>query len=75
VLRQGMTLACIGLGFGMLGGIGAGYAFKATFQMDAIDWVTMTVVPVLLLSVTALASFIPARRAAAIDPMRALRWE
>ncbi|MFN7939321.1 MAG: ABC transporter permease [Bryobacteraceae bacterium] len=75
VLRQGMTLASIGLGIGMLGGIGAGYALKAAFQMNAIDWVTLAVVPVLLLSVTAVASLIPARRAAAIDPMRALRWE
>jgi macrolide transport system ATP-binding/permease protein len=75
VLRQGMTLASIGLALGMLGGVGAGFAMKAAFQMDAIDWVTMIVVPLLLLAVTAIASLIPARRAAMIDPMRALRWE
>ncbi|MBL8217778.1 MAG: ABC transporter permease [Bryobacterales bacterium] len=75
VLRQGMTLASIGLLVGMLGGIGVGFVLKAAFQMDAVDWVTMAVVPVLLLAVTALATLIPARRAAMIDPMRALRWE
>mgnify|MGYP001191321966 CR=1 FL=1 len=75
VLRQGMTLASIGLALGLLGRIGAGYGLKAAFQMDAIDWVTMIAVPALLLAVTAIASLIPARRAAMIDPMRALRWE
>ncbi|MBL8173917.1 MAG: ABC transporter permease [Bryobacterales bacterium] len=75
VLRQGMTLASIGLALGMLGGVGAGFAMKAAFQMEAVDWVTMILVPLLLLAVTAIATLIPARRAAAIDPMRALRWE
>jgi len=75
VLRQGMTLASIGLLIGMASGVGAGFVLKAAFQMNAVDWVTMAVVPVLLLAVTALASLIPARRASMIDPMRALRWE
>jgi len=43
--------------------------------VKSLDPVTFTVVPLLLVAVTLLASYIPARRAVKIDPMEALRYE
>jgi putative ABC transport system permease protein len=43
------------------------------FGISMLDPPTMTAVPVLLLLVAAVASYVPARRAIGIDPMEALR--
>jgi ABC-type lipoprotein release transport system permease subunit len=43
------------------------------FEVSAIDPVTFTLVPVLMALVALVAAWIPARRAAAVDPMEALR--
>lgn len=45
------------------------------FGIGATDAVTFTLVPTLLVLTALLASFIPARRAAKVDPMIALRYE
>jgi putative ABC transport system permease protein len=45
------------------------------FGISTHDPVTFVVVPVVLSSVAAAATLVPARRAASIDPMRALREE
>jgi len=42
---------------------------------NSLDLMTFTVVPVVLIAVAALASFVPARRAAQVDPMHALRYD
>ncbi len=76
VLRQGLTLAVIGIGVGIVGALaltrllaGLLYGVKPT------DPVTFAIAPAILLAVAALACWIPARRAARIDPIRALRQE
>jgi len=43
------------------------------FEVSPLDPVTICVVPMLMLFVAVLAAWIPARRAAAVDPMQALR--
>jgi predicted permease len=74
VLRQGLTLAAIGAAAGILGACGltrllAGLLYGVT----PTDPLTFATAPAILLAVAAMACWIPARRAARIDPMQALR--
>jgi predicted permease len=79
VLRQGLTLTLIGLGLGLAGSFGLVRSIRALFSRlqdtGMFDPWTFMVVPVALFAVTMLASYIPARRAAAIDPNQALHYE
>jgi hypothetical protein len=69
-----MKLAVIGTVLGLLGAVGAGYALARTlFQVKPTDIAIMTGVPLLLLTVALLASYIPARRATRIDPIVAAK--
>ena len=76
VVRQGMTLAF----FGVVLGLAAALAFSRLmrsllFGITATDAVTFAVIPGVLILVALLASYIPARRAAQVDPMLSLRCE
>jgi len=76
VTQQGMWLAGIGLAIGLA--ISAGvWRFAASFLygISATDRVTFVGVPLVLVIVAFVASVLPARRAAKVDPMDALRWE
>jgi predicted permease len=79
VLRHGLTLTLIGLGLGLAGSFGLLRSIRALFSRlqdtGMFDPWTFIVVPVALFVVTMLASYIPARRAAAIDPNQALHYE
>jgi predicted permease len=76
VLRQGMVLALVGLPIGLAMAVGLTRLMSGLlYGVSALDPVTFVVVPVGLLLVTLLASYVPARRAARIDPMAALRAE
>jgi putative ABC transport system permease protein len=76
IVRQGMTLTCIGA---MLGVIGASLASQAIgaflFGISRFDPFTYLAATVLLSTVAALACALPAWRASRIDPMVALRYE
>jgi predicted permease len=76
VLRRGMTLALVGLLFGVAG------AFALTrlmttllFEVKPTDAITFAVVSLSLIVVALLACYIPARRATKISPLVALRYE
>ena len=75
VLRQGVILALIGIAIGLAASFGAQRLLKTIFSSDGMDFVTYLLVAPALLAVTALAVYIPARRASRIDPMRVLRYE
>src|SRR5215208_4568871 len=76
VLRQGLRLAALGTALGLAGALGAARLVRGLlYGASATDPLTFVGVPTLLLAVAFLAVFIPARRAAGVDPMRALRSE
>jgi len=73
VLRQGMTLAGIGLGIGLAAALGLTRLLRAMlFSVGASDPVVYLSIGVLLASAAALACWIPSRRAASVDPAQAL---
>ncbi len=76
ILRDASTLAVTGLALGLAGAALIGRIMRSTlYEVGAMDvWVLLTVGIVLLLTAL-LASYLPARRAASIDPMKALRTE
>jgi predicted permease len=77
VLRQGIALALIGLVVGLFASVGAGELMRAAFPSgdNQRDVLAVVLVAPVVLAVTFLAAYIPARRAARIDPMKALRYE
>ena len=77
VLRQGMALAAIGLGVGLVASVGAGDLLAAAFPSgdDRRDFMALMLVAPVVLAVTVLATYIPARRASRVNPMHALRYE
>jgi putative ABC transport system permease protein len=76
VVRQALRLVVLGIGLGLCGALALTRVLKSfLFQVEIMDPVTIIGVSIFLGSVTLLASYIPARRAAKIDPMEALRYE
>jgi ABC-type antimicrobial peptide transport system permease subunit len=80
VLKEGMRLSLIGAGIGAVAAIAltrvmTGMLSSMLFSVRATDPVTFAGVVVLLGVVSLIACYIPARRAAKVDPMVALRTE
>jgi putative ABC transport system permease protein len=74
ILREGLLLAAGGVGIGTVGALLASRVLESMlFGVRAIDPVTFVIVPVVLVLVAVCASLLPARRAAALDPVIALR--
>jgi len=76
VLRQGMTTAAVGLAFGLGGALGLTRFLRSLlFKVSPTDPVTIAAVMLVLAGAAALACYLPARRAAKLDPLAALRNE
>ena len=76
VLRQGLTLAALGVVSGLLLSLGATRALEGLlFGVPRTDPLTYASVAALLVGVAMLASLLPARRATRVDPVLALRAE
>jgi predicted permease len=76
VLREGLAMIAIGLAIGVPVALIAARAVRSfLFGLDTADAVTFAAVPAMLGVVGAVASYLPARRAAAVDPMISLRTD
>jgi putative ABC transport system permease protein len=76
VIRYGMQLGAIGMAIG----IGGAFALRRVlsglvFEVSTADPLIYGMVAMLMLAVALLACYVPARRAARVDPLIALRWE
>ena len=76
ILGQGMRTIVIGLSIGLAASLAVTRAMGSLlFGITAVDPLTFAAVIVLLVAAALLACYIPARRAANVDPMVALRYE
>jgi len=76
VIRMGLRLVGIGVGLGLIASLGLGRVIATQlWGVSAYDPWTLTCVPVLLIMTGLVACWLPARRAANVDPLVALRYE
>jgi predicted permease len=76
VLKQGLALAAIGVAIGVAASLALTRLMKGMlFGVNATDPLTFIMIVALLVGVALLACWLPARRAAKVDPMIALRCE
>jgi putative ABC transport system permease protein len=76
VLKEASVLSAIGLAIGFAGSALVGRAMSTTlYGVSAMDLSVIISVAVILFFTAVLASYLPARRAASIDPMQALRTD
>lgn len=76
VASQAGRMVLVGLAFGITGAWAAGHAVRSfLFGVKALDAVTLSATAALLLLVSAAAAFVPAMRAARVDPVETLRAE
>jgi len=76
VIRQGMWLVLIGVAIGLAASLAVSRLLKSfLFGLSATDPMTFGIIPPLLAAVALLACYVPARRAAKVDPLIALRCD
>jgi predicted permease len=75
-LRRGLVTTALGMAIGLLGAAGAGRLMQALlFGVEPLDPLTFAAMPIVLATAAVLASYLPARRATAVDPVDAMRTE
>jgi putative ABC transport system permease protein len=76
VMKEGLILALLGIGSGLAVAFAVTRLMKALlYEVSATDPATFAAVPLLLALVALLASYVPARRAAGVEPLEAIRYE
>jgi putative ABC transport system permease protein len=74
ILRDAARLLVIGIGIGLAAALGVTQVIRSLlFGVAPADALTLTAVTALLLLIGLLAAFLPARRAASVSPLEALR--
>jgi putative ABC transport system permease protein len=76
VVGQGLTIALLGAAGGLAGAFALTHYLQALlFNVSPTDLATFVALPLFLCAVAVAASYVPARRAAKVDPISALRYE
>ncbi len=76
VMREGLILTTIGLAFGVLLAVPAGLLLRGLlYGVSPVDPLVLCIALFFLTTAASLACYIPARRAAKVDPLVALRTE
>jgi putative ABC transport system permease protein len=76
ILREGLMVTSIGAGVGLLLSVVAGKVVSSfLYQVSGVDPIVFLAAPILLSAISLLACYLPARLAARVDPMVALRAE
>jgi len=76
ILRQGLAMTGLGVAIGLGGAFAVTRLFKSLLLgVSTTDIVTFGATTALLVAVTLVATYLPARRAASVDPLAALRYE
>jgi predicted permease len=75
-VRRGVTLGAAGLALGLAGALGSTRLMESLlFGISPLDPLTFLAMPLVLVAAAVLASYLPARRAVAIDPVETMRAE
>jgi len=76
IVRQGMRLACLGMLIGFAGAFASTrFITSLLYRTEPLDLWTFASVPLILVMVVLLACYLPARKAAGVEPVVALRVE
>jgi ABC-type antimicrobial peptide transport system permease subunit len=76
ILREGMMVTLVGVGVGFVLALILGKLLSGVlYQVHAVEPLVLLSAPLVLILVSLLACYFPARRAARVDPITALRYE
>jgi ABC-type antimicrobial peptide transport system permease subunit len=76
VLRESLLLTFLGIAFGIFGAlIAARFAAALLYGLAPRDPIALGLSAAIMLTIAALAAYVPASRASKVDPMVALRYE
>ena len=76
VIRQGLLLVVVGVALGLLGALALTRVLSSLlYEVSATDPMTFAGIALLLVIVSCIACYIPARRAARVDPLIAIRYD